>query len=688
LGGQQPISLVRAKRFVTQLRVTGRLCTLPSRFASVTPAASATAFILSVVCATPASALSLGAERVISYLGQPLRVEIPIDSAAGSQWDASCFALVAPARRDGTPIVRQGRLEVSADNQRLILRTFAAADEPALRFAVDVGCDTKLRREFTVLLDPAPVLPAGVTPPSVAETRPTTVEPSVATGSAQPTTSAASAKASDTTPRSSRASTPRPTSEARQPTPTKSRATQSRADGDSRLVLKGSDATIDAASLAALAVPRLRISGDLPAWSVGDPNNPNAPLPGSGVPLDELSAAIANERRARLAAAPIDEDLPARLEADLIVAKKRLAEAQAQLAAASLASSGASAPIKENPKKSTSAPDAPVNQPEKAAAVTSFDWRDWVWIPALAVVLGLLGFLWRQRRTQRAAASSQWSAVDSVTVVHGEPTAAVNTSPARPVVPPYDSGEATIASPPTVSDVAHTPNTIAEASERLESPLFSLSQTASSLDVSELSHITDEAQVYADLGRTNEAIEILGHHIDSYDGDRPSPAPWLMLFDLFRKASRRADYDRLAPMFRKRFNGRLPEWDEYGSELALDDGLEAFPHLIARIERDWGTPAARGLLDELLYDNRGGSRLGFSLSAYRDLLMLLQVHDQLAAEGKLDATRPGHESPGANDDDGTPKWELSLETFNTSESSEVRLAPHVPDLDEFLNPKK
>jgi hypothetical protein len=207
--------------------------------------------------------------------------------------------------------------------------------------------------------------------------------------------------------------------------------------------------------------------------------------------------------------------------------------------------------------------------------------------------------------------------------------------------------------------------------------------------------------VYADLGRTNEAIEILAHHIDTHVGDRPSPAPWLMLFELFRKANRRADYDRLAPMFRKRFNGRLPEWENYGSEMALDDGLESFPHLIARIERDWGTPNVRGLLDEMLYDNRGGSRLGFSLSAYKDLLLLLQLHDHLASEGKLDAARPG-ESAGANDDDGTPKWELSLEPVDgkpapdgSTSATETPVRPLPPaaaigsdDFDDFLNPKK
>ena len=146
-----------------------------------------------------------------------------------------------------------------------------------------------------------------------------------------------------------------------------------------------------------------------------------------------------------------------------------------------------------------------------------------------------------------------------------------------------------------------------------------------------LSQATDEAQVYADLGRTDQAISIPRNHIQNLASDRATPVPWLMIFDLYRRTNNRAGYDELAPQFRKHFNGRMPDWDSYGHELALDDGLEAFPHLVARIERDWGKPEARKFLDELLYDNRGGSRLGFSLAAYRDLLLLLQVHDVLSS---------------------------------------------------------
>ncbi len=640
----------------------------------------------------PVHALSLGSERVTSFLGQPLRIEIPIQSSAGEDaWDLNCFALAAAPRAEGVALLRQGRIELSADRKRLIVRTYASVDDPALKFAVDVGCDSKLRREYTVLLDPAPAYS-----PATLPTRDTSADTS-----ARPEPSPATASPPIAPAASTRQPSPRPPNRASSDTDGRRksaanagsapRSARPAAAAPSRLVVKGNDAAIDDASLAALAVPRLRISGDLPSWAGLD-----APVgPAGAQPLDELAAAIAKERRARLANAPIEEDLPARLEADLVVAKKRIAELQLQLSTASPESIGAKvsttleAKAAQTPTlpKTNGSEIAKAKSPEPSLIDTA---RDWIWVPALLLVAGLVGYLlaaWRRQQAKR----SDWASMNEVTVVQrGEAAenarfndadeAFTETNTTQRLRPGATHTEASD-SPPTISPMTEsapvaeqTSAAREEAKARLDSPLFHLNQSAAQVDVSELSQVTDEAQVYADLGRTNEAIEILAHHIDSVDADRPSPAPWLMMFDLFRKANRRVDYDRLAPQFRKLFNGRLPEWDDYGRELALDDGLEAFPHLVSRIERDWGTAEVRPFLDELLYDNRGGSRLGFSLPAYRDLLLLLQVHDQLAMDQHL-SVRKDRESPGANDNDGTPKWDLSLEMME---------APKPGELDAFL----
>jgi pilus assembly protein FimV len=669
----------------------GRLTAAATTHVRRAPAVRVALALLSVVGSNfathPVHALALGSERVASFYGQPLRVEIQINAASGEQWDASCFKLVTPSRRDGTVNLRQGQIEVSPDGQRLIIRSPIAVEELAVRFAVDVGCEVPLRREYTVLLDPAPITPPSatgnpVTQANVATAAATAAASGNAASPATVTNDPARAQGDETrqrarSRRSQDAAPTRPRGKDGASTPPQSnRAARNTRSNESRLVLKGSDrVAIDDASLAALAVPRLRISGDLPAWAANDMGVPSA-SPAPGAPVDELAAAIAKEKRARLAAAPIEEDLPLRLEADLVVAKKRLAELQLQLSAASPKETGASTISEPASSTAKKTPDAQSNGVMKAGATfgSTFDWRTWAWIPALAVIAGLLAFLWRQFSAQRR--NSTWTEVETATVVRVDQSASQQTLDKRSEDLHFDG--AALGNPPTVSEHTTSSATIVEASKRLENPLFHPNQTASSVDVSVLSHVTDEAQVYADLGRANEAIEILAHHIDTSEADRPSPAPWLMLFELFRKSNRREDYDRLAPMFRKKFNGRLPEWDSYGDELALGDGLESFPHLIARIERDWGTVNARVFLDELLYDNRGGSRLGFSLAAYKDLLLLVQLHDQMAHDGTLEKARTV-ESPGANDNDGTPKWDISLDMIEP---------PKPGELDEFLAARK
>jgi pilus assembly protein FimV len=675
------------------------------------------AFSLASAACSPVFALSLGAEQVTSSLGQPLRMAIPLLGSTTESLETRCFRVVSPIRSDGLSVITQARVELQTNVSPplLIVRSNRSIDEPIVRISIEAGCDAPLRRDYTILLDPPQVrpelpasanaLPAAVSTPEKSAAAPAAPAQSAATSpSAAKATESAAAKSGAPTARKNTARSadqPAKGNPVRQPRQKQSLAAQERKEiGPDRLQVQssqqGSAATpIEDASLAALAVPRLRVSSDLIMIEPA-----NQPPPAA---TDELQAAITKDRRARLLATPIEQDLAPRLEADLVVAQRRLAELQAQLSAAGIAANAASA----SPGK------AAVPNPRATAAAapiaSAFNWRDWVWLPGLLLVAGLVAFLWRQRSAKRtefvtgSPTALDQTTEEEITVVMPtqRPVAspAVNRSDDRAREAAPATGRATdiaAASPTITSAAAAAVAAVApkppppaqpaptraerEASDRLNNPLFQLRDTESHVDVSELSQVTDEAQVYADLGRNDQAIELLRDHIDYQTGERSSPAPWLMIFDLYRRTNNRVGYDELAPQFRKHFNGRVPDWDNYGHELALDDGLEAFPHLVARIERDWGTAEARKFLEELLYDNRGGSRLGFSLAAYRDILLLLQVHEGLSAhpENAVAAAvaAADWESRGANDSDGTPKWDLSLEMIEP---------PKVGELESFLN---
>lgn len=673
------------------------------------------AIALAIGGAVPsAMALSLGGEQVTSALGQPLRMTVPLLGSTADALDTRCFRVVTPLRSDGLSVITQARIELQTNTNppQLIIRSGRSIDEPVARISIEAGCDAPIRRDYTILLDPPavqvpePRVAIAAPPPTLpmATERPSTsalgeslaadkamiASERAASRRTERTASARSTSKSATAPKiasdDKTVKTAARTASVARSKSAPSLATARQMQQDKLEVQGGSPLGVaspaEIASLSALAVPRLRIASDL-AFLSPPGNQPGA------APVDELQAAIAKDRRARLLAAPIEKDLAPRLEADLVVAQRRLAELQSQLAAAGVVAKSDAPASLGLPGKV----QGPVTAATTTAAASNggWDWQRWVWIPGLLLVAGLAGFLMRQRRnhetTQFAALASEQSdhaASEEITVVRAVATrnraqqepSATNAGGVT-VLPVASVAATTPVADVTMSRAPGAPNPIIatrderEASDRLNHPLFQLRDTESHVDVTELSQVTDEAQVYADLGRNDQAIEILRDHIDSQTGELTSPAPWLMIFELYRRTNNRQGYDELAPQFRKHFNGRVPDWDNYGHELALDDGLEAFPHLVARIERDWGTGEARKFLEELLYDNRGGSRLGFSLAAYRDILLLLQVHEGLSAQPDFLAAATDWESRGANDSDGTPKWDLSLEMIEPPKTGEL-----------------
>ena len=654
----------------------------------------------------------------MSYLGQPLRLAVPLLGATGDSLEARCFRIVTPSRTDGLSVISQARVELQTNSNppQLIVRSNRSVDDPAVRLSIEAGCDSPIRRDYTLLLDPPPLQRAEtiraapvLSPPVSADTGVTTI-----TGSerALPPASASNvvASAADRAERSAKArakAAARKAGSRAVPSDRSRGARNSSGTVDKSLRIDASPAysqsdqlrvqggpavggaEVADASLAALAVPRLKIASDLPSFEPSPPGTMRV--------TDELQAAIAADRRTRLLSTPIEEDLAPRLEADLVVAKRRLAELQSQLSAAGLTAKSDAALATVSATASVRDVAIGKGGDVTPASGGTWNWREWLWIPGVLLVLGMLAFLWRQRASQGNAQaftattaiadpptlldqdifeSTRPTSPTPLDAIRGEEYATVDVAQAptlRSPMPINAAPELTLPTSVGINPLLRAPsamNAEREASDRLNNPLFQLRDTTRHVDVSELSQVTDEAQVYVDLGRSDQAIDILRDHIESQSSERDSPAAWLMIFDLYRRTNNRAGYDELAPKFRTHFNGRMPDWDNYGHELALDDGLEAFPHLVAVLQRDWGTPEARQFLEELLYDNRGGSRLGFSLAAYRDILLLLQVHEEFDHEQPAFASIDW-ESRGANDDDGTPKWDLALEMLEPAKVGEL-----------------
>lgn len=54
-------------------------------------------------------------------------------------------------------------------------------------------------------------------------------------------------------------------------------------------------------------------------------------------------------------------------------------------------------------------------------------------------------------------------------------------------------------------------------------------------------------------------------------------------------------------------------------ESALPQTLSKHPHVLKQLEAAWGTPNWTLVMEQLLYDNRGGQRRGFTLPIWQEL---------------------------------------------------------------------
>lgn len=107
----------------------------------------------------PVAVLAAGLGPVVeqSSLGQSLRVVIPVVLGPGEEIPGECFRLVAADRdADGIPQAMFGRVtfERTGDGARIVVTNPRPVQEPVLRLTVRIGCDTAVRREYTLLLDP------------------------------------------------------------------------------------------------------------------------------------------------------------------------------------------------------------------------------------------------------------------------------------------------------------------------------------------------------------------------------------------------------------------------------------------------------------------------------------------------------------------------------------------------------
>lgn len=109
-----------------------------------------------------AGAVGLGDLTAKSHLGEPLRAEIRLLSLNGVELDQNCVRRASPADVDDMPWIRSARIRVAGD--RLIVTTREPVNHPIAMLGIQLGCDSPLRRDYPVLLQPPVGLSTAVSP--------------------------------------------------------------------------------------------------------------------------------------------------------------------------------------------------------------------------------------------------------------------------------------------------------------------------------------------------------------------------------------------------------------------------------------------------------------------------------------------------------------------------------------------
>ena len=539
----------------------------------------ALACLLAALLPNPVSAVGLGAITQQSALGQPLRVVVPVTLGDGEELAPECFRITAADRDvDGIPQLLFGRVNVerSPSGTALVVTNARTVSDPIVRLTIQAGCEAAIRREYTLLMDP----PAIEAPVVAAESAPR--EPVVA----PPPPPAAR--------------------DARRPArPTAPRAAAPRASTRTAPAA-GSDAAADATRKPAAAKGRTiaKAVPKRPPAAVAD--QPRLSLSsGAGSAATEADREKAQQERA----AAIDAEtqvlrqriveltaLVERMQQELR-AQEQIEQAAAEAAKAAAQAPAASAP--PEPAKAASASAAATPPPPPAA-----DW--WDDSAALTAALVLLPLLIAAalliRRRQAVAEDEQW-----------RPRATIALGAPESISPMLRNATAGLASsgPESVSTVASKGPPADPAVDALA--------------VSELSHATEEARVFVALGHPERAIEALQEHLRRHP--RSMPAAWLMLLSLHHSVGNRPEFRRLAEDFHAHFNVQVPLWEGFDSDEPGTGGLDGFPHVQKQLVELWRKPGCRAYLERLLHDNREGRRIGFPLTAYGEILLLLQVID-------------------------------------------------------------
>lgn len=570
-----------------------------------------------------AAAAALGEVAALSAMGESFRAEIRLPGATRA--DAECFRVVA-APGGEFPSLRQGRIAISGSgaDARLVVHDAARVGEPVLKLVIENVCESRLRREYTLLM-----------PFGAGGHLPATAAPAAAP---RPAARAPAARQARPAPPAKPAPAPKPRARTLSTTGDESLFTLAASlyPDDNGAQARFIEATAaanpklfsDAAALTrvlpagtALRMPDLRTPQAAPPAAQAAAGAPAEPAPGPDrLVVDKTLAAAgaasgtpaavtdggprSHAERERALAAAIDRSIIAEME--LLARIKELEEIQASLKERVLAmqATPAVATAPAAPSIAAPAPQPPRPEPAEAAppAPQGADaWgRDAYLFGGLGLAALAIAALLRRPRRPAQVAPPRRSADTATATMLG--SAESRKGRARAEDAGFGFGVGTV-------------------DTRLEWPAGT--ETAV---IEEHRSAVELADIMMSFGRVKGAAETLAEFIRG--NPREAVTPWLKLLEVYRTAGLRDEFNAIAGELNKTFNVTTVNWQSYDALRASKMSLEDLPHICETLQKTWRTTACQRYLQQLLRDNRNGTRAGFPFSVIDEILTLTAILEE------------------------------------------------------------
>jgi pilus assembly protein FimV len=586
-------------------------------------------------------AVSLGPVRGAALVGRPL--DLSVLARLDANDDAAALCAEAELTYSDTRI-DAGKISIRTSatgepGQALIRVTSSAiVDEPVVSLNLRAGCSAKNSRRYVLLADlplqgaerPLPSIPA--TPAVVPGLSPAPSGSSRGAGTGtESNTSGASRSPNDTVaaPPAVRAPRrPRPAAFAGETAVSRDSSTSRPAAGASL----SQSLRLGESTQRKPGAPRLRLdSAELPAEST--------PSLKSFSELQSLPSE-SNPRRSEFAA--LWRALNLRPE-EVARDAQRLDELQAQTRS-----------LRDVNTKSQAELGLAREQLKKAEVERYANPLVYALVALLAALLAGAGYLYyRMKNARRGTAWWDQRAAEPVqpekTVTRAEPGSLESRFPpaSRPALVPE----------PLRNVVRLEENSVPgfRAGDSTFSP-SGISASPRGVNVNELFDIAQQADFFVSLGQHDHAIDVLSNHIR--ENVQTSPLAYLDLFKLYHDMDRQREYDELRVEFNRIFNAEVPPFQGFRQR---GEGLEAYEGAISRIQSLWNTPRVLDVIEESLFRKPERPAEAFGLEAYRELLLLYAIANELIdspREPDFDPT----DLPGSSDDSFSPRSGRKMET--------------------------